>query len=63
LVKTGDWQGFGDALARLVEDEALRRRLGEAGRTRAEALFNWDRIAEQYETALTHAAGRRQYAD
>ncbi|MFQ5960752.1 MAG: glycosyltransferase family 4 protein [Candidatus Methylomirabilales bacterium] len=60
LVETGDWRGLGDAMARLVLDEALRRRLGETGRARAETLFNWDRIAEQYETVLTSAArGKR----
>jgi glycosyltransferase involved in cell wall biosynthesis len=58
LVETGDWRGLGDAMARLVRDGALRRRLGEAGRVRAETLFNWDRIVEQYEAVLTRAARR-----
>ncbi|MFQ5791310.1 MAG: glycosyltransferase, partial [Acidobacteriota bacterium] len=56
LVETGDWRGLGDAMARLVGDETLRRRLGEAGRNRAETLFNWDAIAEQYEDVLSRAA-------
>ncbi len=60
LVQTGDWRGLGDAMARLISDEPLRRRLGEAGRARAESLFDWDRIAEQYETVLTRAADRGQ---
>ena len=59
LVKTGDWRGFGDAMARLMGDDVLRRCLGEAGRARAEALFNWDRIAEQYEAILSRAADNR----
>ncbi|HEV8306503.1 MAG TPA: glycosyltransferase family 4 protein [Methylomirabilota bacterium] len=58
LVETGDWRGLGDALARLVRDEALRSRLGQAGRARAERLFDWDRIAEAYEAVLSHAARR-----
>ncbi|MBI4400194.1 MAG: glycosyltransferase family 4 protein [Nitrospirae bacterium] len=62
LVETGDGPAFGDALVRLIHDEALRRRLGEAGRARAEALFNWDRIAAQYEAVLTRAADWRQHA-
>ncbi len=62
LAETGDWRGLGDAMARLVRDGALGRRLGEAGRVRAETLFNWDRIAEQYEAVLTGAA-RRQPRD
>lgn len=57
LVETGDWRAFGDALAALARNPALRRCLGEAGRARAEALFNWDRIAEQYEAVLLRAAG------
>ncbi len=56
LVETGDWRALGDAMMKLMRDEALRRRLGESGRARAEALFNWDRIAEQYEAVLTRAA-------
>ena len=58
LVETGDWRSFGDAMVKLAQDEPLRHRLGEAGRVRAEALFNWDRIAEQYEAVLTRAAGK-----
>jgi len=57
LVETGDGKSFGDAMATLARDEPLRRRLGEAGRARTEALFNWDRIAEHYETVLRRAAG------
>ena len=40
-------------------DPELRRHLGEKGCRRAAALFNWDRIAEQYEAVLTRAAGAR----
>ena len=58
MVDTGDWQAFGQAMARLIRDEPERIRLGEAGRRRAELLFNWDRIAEQYEATLIKAAGR-----
>ena len=35
------------ALERVLEDEELRRRLGAAGRDRAQANFRWDRIARQ----------------
>lgn len=61
LVETGDWRGFGEAMATLIQDEALRRRMGEAGCVRAETLFNWDRIAEQYEAVLGRAAGTRAH--
>jgi glycosyltransferase involved in cell wall biosynthesis len=56
LVPTGDARAFGDAIADLIGDADRRRRLGEAGRARATALFDWDRIALQYETVLVRAA-------
>lgn len=62
VVETGDWQAFGQAMARLIGNEPERTRLGQMGRRRAEALFNWDRIAEQYEATLRLAAGRYAHA-
>jgi glycosyltransferase involved in cell wall biosynthesis len=59
LVPTGDGRAFGDALAALVADRERRVRLGETGRARAAALFDWDDIARQYETVLARAAGAR----
>ena len=56
LVETGNWRDFGDAMVRLAGDDALRCRLGESGRLRAAALFNWDHIASQYEEVLCRAA-------
>lgn len=56
LVETGNWRDFGDAMVRLAGDDALRSRLGESGRLRAAALFNWDHIASQYEQVLCRAA-------
>ncbi len=58
LAETGDARGLGEAMARLARDPALRRRLGATGRARAAALFDWDRIAEQYEAVLSRAAAR-----
>ena len=60
LVDTGDWRAMGDALARVLSDEPLRRRLGDAGRRRAAETFDWDRVAERYEAILARAAGRRR---
>jgi phosphatidylinositol alpha-1,6-mannosyltransferase len=57
LVETGDWRALGEAVLALVRDEGMRRRLGQAGRARAEALFNWDHVVEHYETVLSRAAG------
>lgn len=47
---------LGDAMAAVLGDEAYRRRLAASGRERARALFDWDRIAEQYEAVLARAA-------
>lgn len=62
FAETGDWRGLGEAMVRLIQDEPLRRRLGEAGRARAEDHFNWDRIAEQYEAVLARTARRKSRA-
>lgn len=39
-----------DALTRLVSDDALRRRMGEAGRRVAVERFGWERVIRAYET-------------
>jgi glycosyltransferase involved in cell wall biosynthesis len=39
LVEPGDVAGFASAVVRLLEDPALRERLGSSGRRRAEARF------------------------
>jgi glycosyltransferase involved in cell wall biosynthesis len=43
----------------LLEDEALRRRLGEAGRVRAEAEFNLERCADTHIRAFDRALAHR----
>lgn len=58
LVPPCDAAAFGDALARLAHDPALRARQGAAGRARAERLFAWHAVAAQYEQVLTRAAER-----
>ncbi|TAL09530.1 MAG: glycosyltransferase family 1 protein [Nitrospirae bacterium] len=59
LVETGDWRALGEAVLALARDEGMRRRLGQAGRARTEALFNWDHVVEHYEAVLSRAAGMR----
>ncbi len=62
IVETGDWRGFGDAMARLIVDEPLRTRLGQAAGERAQKLFHWDRIVEQYEAVFKRAARKSDHA-
>ncbi len=46
LVDPADANAAGQAMIRLTEDPALARRMGQAGRARAERL-TWDRFAEE----------------
>lgn len=46
-VEGADLAAVTRALARLLADEALRRRLAEAGRRRAEQELAWERVAEK----------------
>ncbi len=48
VVPVADGPGFQAALARLIKDEDLRKKLGEAGKNRAFALFNPRRLAAEY---------------
>jgi glycosyltransferase involved in cell wall biosynthesis len=45
LVPPGDATALADAIARLMSDAALRRRMGEAGRARIEDHFTWRQTA------------------
>jgi len=49
-------------MARVITDQPLRTRLGQAARQRAQALFDWDRIVEQHEAVLAQAAGKSGHA-
>lgn len=44
-----DLNATADALTRLVEDEALRKRFGRAGRDRVLKHFTWERVVRGYE--------------
>jgi len=61
LVPPGNRQALADRLLELIEDEALRFRLGSAMRARIESLFAIDRIAVIYEQAYELIlSGRRE---
>jgi phosphatidylinositol alpha-1,6-mannosyltransferase len=55
--RPGDVMVAAAALARLLDDEALRRRLGAAARLRAVAEFDYDELATRLDTALQAAEG------
>ena len=62
LVRYGDPGALGGALARLLADPGLRRRQGEAGRSRYLAGFTRERMARDtaavYESVLATAGSR-----
>ena len=47
LVPPGDPVRLGRAITKVLEDPALARRLGKAGRRRVLSQFTWDRIAQK----------------
>jgi len=47
MVEYGDVPELAQCLIRLLEDEALRRRLGEGGRRRVHALYNFNRFKKE----------------
>jgi glycosyltransferase involved in cell wall biosynthesis len=47
LVPPASAEQLADAMARVLQDDALRRQLGANGRARAERTLGWDAVAEQ----------------
>lgn len=60
LVERGDGEGLAAAIGTLLQNPALRARMGAAGRRRVQQLFTWDRsvarLQSLYDTALGSAA-------
>jgi rhamnosyl/mannosyltransferase len=52
VVAPGDPAALADALGRLLEDETLRRRLGEGARRRAQALFSRERMVASFKSLI-----------
>jgi colanic acid biosynthesis glycosyl transferase WcaI len=52
VTEPGDVDAFVEAAARLLEDEPLRKDMGERARTYAEKAFDIERIGDEFETVL-----------
>ena len=61
LVPPNDFHALAEAIVRIMEDEDLRKRLGELGVQRVRTLFTWDMVAERvrraYDLALNMHLG------
>lgn len=57
-VPMGDAAALRDAMRRLMEDPALRERLGREGRAFAEERYDWERVWRAYEGLLLTVARR-----
>lgn len=55
LVGEKDEQGLAEAILRLLDDPALGRRLGLAGRAFAQGHFDWERITDETENVYHRA--------
>jgi glycosyltransferase involved in cell wall biosynthesis len=62
LVKPGDEEGLADSISRLLDDPALRARMGEAGRRRVDPAFRAETMVNEisaiYLTLIERHAGR-----
>ena len=59
LVPSGDDAAIARAIARVLADETLARRLGDAGRTTVRADYSLERMADEYETHYRELLARR----
>lgn len=62
LVPPGDEVALAAALTRVLGDEALARRLGDAGRDRLHDEFSWDHIVARWEGVYARALARSRAA-
>lgn len=63
LATAADVDRAAEAYTRLALDQALRRKLGEAGRARARKVFDWSVIIAAYEALFAELAELRKSAD
>jgi glycosyltransferase involved in cell wall biosynthesis len=52
LVEQGSGVAAGEAIVRILQDEAYRQELQKRSRRAQEQFFSWDAIAAAYATAL-----------
>jgi len=57
LVEVSNPEALAKGILTLLRDRELAARLGQAARDKATQMFNWERVTEQYEDTLRHAAG------
>ena len=60
LCELGDPADLARQIARLLDDPALRQRMGQAGRRRFEEEFTWESVIEKYYRPLLTCAGRNK---
>jgi phosphatidyl-myo-inositol alpha-mannosyltransferase len=58
--RADDHEGFAAALARLLDQPLLARRMGAAGRRRALSTFSWPVVADQLEELYAQVLGRNR---
>ena len=63
LVDAHDEKAMAERIVRLLKDEALRRRMGEAGLARARQLFTVERMVAETAAAYERLAGRSRATD
>ena len=59
VVPRGDAEALAGAIDGLLADDALRDRMGKAGRERALRLFDWDHSAGRFETLFRRLVAER----
>jgi glycosyltransferase involved in cell wall biosynthesis len=59
LLVARDPTGFGRAIARVLGDSELARRMGSAGRADAEERWQWHQTVREYDRLLARLATRR----